>query len=62
MGSAPLASAHRPLEAYTDVLAAAGFVIERLREPPVPEYAVASERMRRWTRVPLFLCVRALRA
>jgi len=54
-----LVSAHRPLQAYTDALADAGFVIERLREPPVPDHAIAAERSRRWTRVPLFLYVRA---
>ena len=54
-------SAHRPLEAYTEALAGAGFLIERLREPPVPDEAVATPRTRRWQRVPLFLHVRAVK-
>jgi SAM-dependent methyltransferase len=47
---------HRPLQAYTEALADAGFVIERLLEPtdPNPEKA--------WHRVPLFLNIVATRA
>lgn len=44
---------HRPLEAYTEALADAGFVIERLREPTEPDPAKA------WHRVPLFLDILA---
>lgn len=44
---------HRPLEAYTEALADAGFVIERLREPTDPNPAKA------WHRVPLFLDILA---
>lgn len=40
---------HRPLHAYTDALADAGFVIERLREPTSPDPT------KPWHRVPLFL-------
>jgi SAM-dependent methyltransferase len=54
-----MASVHRPLEAYTECLADEGFVIERLREPPVPEHAIWSERSRRWRRLPPFLHFRA---
>lgn len=54
-------SAHRPLEAYTETLAAAGFLIERLREPAVPDEAVAVPRTRRWQRLPLFLHMRAVK-
>jgi SAM-dependent methyltransferase len=54
-------SAHRPLEAYTEALAGAGLLIERLREPPVPEHALAKPSTRRWQRLPLFLHVRALK-
>jgi SAM-dependent methyltransferase len=54
-------SAHRPLEAYTDTITDAGLVIERLREPAVPEEAIARERSRRWQRLPLFLHLRALK-
>jgi SAM-dependent methyltransferase len=46
---------HRPLQAYTEALTEAGFVIERLREftDPDPERA--------WQRVPLFLDLVAAR-
>ena len=54
-------SEHRPLEDYVDGLAAAGFLIEALREPAVPERAITSERARRWTRIPMFLHLRAVR-
>jgi SAM-dependent methyltransferase len=57
-----LVSAHRPLQTYTDALADAAFVIERLREPPIPTSAYTAERSRRWTRLPLFLYVRAVKA
>jgi SAM-dependent methyltransferase len=40
---------HRPLQAYTEALADAGLVIERLREPTNPDPA------KPWQRVPLFL-------
>ncbi len=56
-----LASTHRPLSAYTEALADAGFLIERLREPAVPEPAITEERQRRWQRFPLFAHIRALR-
>jgi hypothetical protein len=48
-------SAHRPLNDYTDALAEAGFLIERIREvgSPDPEDE--------WHRIPLFLHVRAVR-
>ncbi|MEX2210404.1 MAG: class I SAM-dependent methyltransferase [Gaiellaceae bacterium] len=54
-------SAHRPLQAYTEALGEAGLVIERLREPALPEQAVGKPRNRRWQRMPLFLHVRAAR-
>jgi SAM-dependent methyltransferase len=44
---------HRPLQAYTEALADAGFVIERLREPTSPDPA------KPWRRVPLFLNILA---
>jgi SAM-dependent methyltransferase len=56
-----LVSAHRPLAAYADALARAGLLIEALREPSVPEAAISVPRQRRWTRVPLFLHLRALK-
>jgi ubiquinone/menaquinone biosynthesis C-methylase UbiE len=54
-------SEHRPIEWYFGALEAAGFLVERLRETPVPESALTEERQRRWQRLPLFLHVRAVR-
>jgi SAM-dependent methyltransferase len=54
-------SAHRPVQAYTDAVADAGLLIERLREPAVPEDAISRERSRRWRRLPLFLHLRAVK-
>lgn len=54
-------SLHRPLQAYTEALAAAGQLIERLREPPLPEHGSVSERSERWRRIPLFLHLRAVK-
>lgn len=57
------ASVERPLEAYTEALAAHGFVIEALREPhPSAEAIAAAPRLEKLTRWPFFLHVRALRA
>jgi SAM-dependent methyltransferase len=55
------ASVHRPLEAFTEALAGSGFVIERLREPALPEHAIRNERSARWRRIPLFLHIRAVK-
>jgi SAM-dependent methyltransferase len=55
------AALHRPLEAYAVALEVAGFVIERLREHPFPRDAWRNEASARWTRVPLFLHVRAVK-
>jgi SAM-dependent methyltransferase len=57
----PFTSVHRPVEAYTEALAGAGFVIERLREPSLPDHALRHERSGRWQRFPLFLHLRALK-
>ena len=46
---------HRPLQTYTEALADAGLVIERLREPTSPDPA------KPWHRVPLFLNIVAAR-
>jgi SAM-dependent methyltransferase len=54
-------SDHRPLEAYADAIAEAGLLIERLREPAMPDAAIEHERSRRWQRVPLFLHARAVK-
>jgi hypothetical protein len=56
-----LVSAHRPLHAYADALAEAGLLIERLREPSLPEHALTRPDSRRWQRLPLFLHIRALK-
>jgi SAM-dependent methyltransferase len=45
---------HRPLQAYTEALAGAGFVIERLIEPTDPDPALP------WRRIPLFLDIVAV--
>jgi len=54
-------SVHRPLEAYTEALAGSGFVIERLREPRLPDHVIGSEHTPRWRRLPLFLHLRAVK-
>jgi SAM-dependent methyltransferase len=54
-------SAHRPIEAYTEALAEAGLLIERVREPALPDHALTKPHSRRWQRLPLFLHVRALK-
>ncbi|MGH7125883.1 MAG: class I SAM-dependent methyltransferase [Stellaceae bacterium] len=54
-------SRHLPLESYFLALEESGFLIEALREPGVPNHAVASEADRRWQRLPLFLHIRARR-
>ncbi len=55
------ASVHRPLQGYTEALSQAGLLIERLREIALPEHAFSGEWSARWTRVPLFLHLRALK-
>jgi SAM-dependent methyltransferase len=54
-------SRHRPLESYFWALEQAGFLVEALREPAVPEHDIRSSGDRRWQRVPLFLHIRARR-
>jgi hypothetical protein len=50
------------LEDYGRALEAAGFVIERFREPAASEQAVGRQPgYRRWQRLPLFLQLRALK-
>jgi SAM-dependent methyltransferase len=44
---------HRPLQAYTEALSDTGFVIDRLREPTVPDPGD------KWQRIPLFLSIAA---
>ena len=45
-------SQHRPISAYFDALAAAGLVVDALREPVTTGHAS-------WSRLPLFLHLRA---
>lgn len=54
-------SLHRPVQTYVEALAAAGLLIERLREPSLPEHASVSERSERWRRIPLFLHLQAVK-
>jgi SAM-dependent methyltransferase len=54
-------SEHRPLQDYAEALAAAGILVERLREPAMPEHGFRSPESARWQRVPLFLHLRAVR-
>jgi SAM-dependent methyltransferase len=55
-------SQHRSIEGYFLALEQAGFVVEALREPPVPDHAIEADATRRWQRIPLFLHMRARRA
>lgn len=59
--SMAFASEHRPMETYVTALVDAGFLVEALREPAVPEYEGLPASGRRWQRIPLFLHLRAVR-
>lgn len=55
-------SEHRPLEAYSRALEAAGLLIEAIRETRAPDTLVAaSPGKRRWQRIPLALHLRAVK-
>jgi SAM-dependent methyltransferase len=55
-------SEHRPIEAYSRALEAAGLLIEAIREVSAPDAVVAAEpNKRRWQRIPLFLHIRAVK-
>ncbi len=54
-------SEHPPIEAYAKAVSGAGLLIDRLREPAVPDSAVTSPRNRRWQRLSLFLHLRAVK-
>jgi SAM-dependent methyltransferase len=54
-------SDHRPLQDYVEAIADAGLLIERMREPAIPEAAIVRERSRLWQRVPMFLHARAIK-
>jgi SAM-dependent methyltransferase len=53
-------SAHRPLETYAAALAAAGLLIETIREPAW-DSPPRTARFRGWARVPMFCFIRALK-
>jgi SAM-dependent methyltransferase len=48
-----------PLETYSRALEAAGFVIDALREPPMPDALARQRPTARWQRLPNFLMFRA---
>jgi ubiquinone/menaquinone biosynthesis C-methylase UbiE len=54
-------SEHRPLETYSRALEESGFLIEAIREHPVPDSADHSARSKRWRRLPLFLHIKAVK-
>jgi SAM-dependent methyltransferase len=55
-------SEHRPIEAYSRALEAAGLLTEAIRETRAPDAVVAGNPgQRRWQRIPLFLHVRAVK-
>jgi ubiquinone/menaquinone biosynthesis C-methylase UbiE len=55
-------SEHRPIQAYVEAVADAGLLVERIREPAVPDSALTRARGRRWQRIPLFLHLRAVKS
>ncbi len=54
----PFAGWSQPLSSYAAALAGAGLAITAIVEP-LPDLAVGGERMRPWTRLPLFLWLKA---
>jgi SAM-dependent methyltransferase len=55
-------SEHRPIEAYSRALEAAGLLIEAIRETRAPDAVVTdAPGNRRWQRIPLFLHLRAVK-
>ena len=55
-------SEHRPIEAYSRALEAAGLLIEAIRETGAPDGVVTdAPGNRRWQRIPLFLHLRAVK-
>lgn len=55
-------SEHRPIEAYSRALEAAGLLIEAIREPRAPDtLAAADPGKQRWQRIPLLLHLRAVK-
>jgi SAM-dependent methyltransferase len=54
-------SQHRPMEDYFLALEKAGFLVEALREPALPDHCIIVGPGRRWQRIPYFLHLRAVR-
>lgn len=54
-------SRHAPLETYVEELAGNGLLVERLREPKLPEGGFTDPSGGRWRRIPLFLHLRAVK-
>jgi SAM-dependent methyltransferase len=54
-------SKHTPLETYVEELAASGLLVERLREPKLPEAGFNGPEGARWRRIPIFLHLRAVK-
>jgi hypothetical protein len=54
-------SRHTPLETYVEELAGRGLLVERLREPKLPETGFNDPTGVRWRRIPLFLHLRAVK-
>lgn len=54
-------SRHAPIERYIEELAANGLLVERLREPKLPENGLVGAHSARWRRIPLFLHLRAVK-
>jgi SAM-dependent methyltransferase len=52
---------HRSLEAWFRALEASGLLVEALREHPLPREVWPDEAGARWTRLPLFVHVRAVK-
>jgi SAM-dependent methyltransferase len=55
-------SRHAPLETYVEKLTANRLLVDRLREPRLPEAAYTDAAGLRWRRIPNFLHVRAVKS
>ena len=54
-------SRHVPLETCTEALASGRLLIERLREPKLPDAGFNGPAGARWRRIPIFLHLRAVK-
>jgi SAM-dependent methyltransferase len=54
-------SSHAPLETYFEALTDNGLLVERLREPKLPEAGFNGPEGARWRRIPIFLHMRAVK-